>query len=212
VSDLASRPPLKERKREQTRTRIVAAAVTLFTEHGFEAVTADAIAEAADCSRSTLFRYFGTKEDILFGDVHTRMESLRATLATLHPCADPWSVAKQVGLPELVTFLNGEPAGESAGNAAGRSALPRECLTLWFSHPAPRSRYLEISHRWEQVFAEFFAAERGVDPDHDLPSQLMATVLVGTARSVMRAYSRPDTDLHAAIDEAFALLEHGIRS
>jgi hypothetical protein len=33
--------------------------------------------------------------------------------------------------------------------------------------------------------------------------------MVGTVRAVMRAYARPDTDLHAAIREAFALLESG---
>jgi hypothetical protein len=102
-----------------------------------------------------------------------------------------------VGIEEFVGFLSGE------------SALPRACINLWFSHPTPLCRYLEISHLWEQVLAEFFAAERGVSPESDLTSQLYASIMVGTVRAVMRAYARPDTDLHAAIREAFALLESG---
>lgn len=188
---------LKERKRRQTEARIVDAAVALFSEHGFEETTADEIAEAADCSRSTLFRYFGTKEDILFGDVHARLAALRTALADRHPCDDPWTVAKVVGIEEFVGFLSGE------------SALPRACINLWFSHPTPLCRYLEISHLWEQVLAEFFAAERGVSPESDLTSQLYASTMVGTVRAVMRAYARPDTDLQAAIREAFELLESG---
>lgn len=189
--------PLKERKRAQTRSRIVEAAVALFTERGFEATTADDIAAAADCSRSTLFRYFGTKEDILFGDVLIQLATLRDELATRHPCADPWTVAKQVGLVSLVDYLS-EP-----------SALPRACINLWFSHPTPLCRYLEITHQWEELLAEFFAAERGTEPAADLHSQLLASTMVGSVRAVLRAYSRPGTDLHAAIDEAFALLERG---
>ncbi|MDT7627976.1 MAG: hypothetical protein QOF99_8877 [Pseudonocardiales bacterium] len=196
---MTDRLPLKERKRQQTKLRIVEAAVALFTKYGFEATTTDEIAEVAGCSRSTLFRYFGTKEDILFGDVDSRLAALRATLATRHPCDDPWTVAKVVGIEEFIGFLSGE------------SAVSRAAINLWFSHPAPLSRYLELSHQWEQVLAEFFTVERGMSTEVDLASQLHASVLVGTVRAAMRAYSRPDTDLHAAIREAFDLLESGIQ-
>ena len=197
VTAMGSPVPLRERKRTQTRSRIVEAAVALFTERGFEATTADDIAAAAECSRSTLFRYFGTKEDILFGDVLTRIATLRDELATRHPCTDPWTVAKQVGMASLVDFFS-EP-----------SQLPRACIDLWFSHPTPLCRYLEITHQWEQLLAEFFAAERGTEPAVDLHSQLLASTMVGAVRAVMRAYSIPGADLHAAIDEAFGLLERG---
>jgi AcrR family transcriptional regulator len=188
---------LTERKRQRTKTRIVDAAVRLFNARGFEATTADDIAEAAECSRSTLFRYFGTKEDILFGDVLERLEALRATLAALHPCADAWTQATDAGIECLVDYLSGE------------SALPRACITLWFSHPVPRCRYLEIGLQWEMLITEFFATERGTDPESDLHSQILATTLVGAVRAVMRAYARPETDLRATIKQAFAQLERG---
>lgn len=195
----ATRLSLKDRKRQQTSARIVAAAVELFTARGFDATTADDIAAAADCSRSTLFRYFGTKEDILFGDVYVMLAQVREELAAAHPCADPWQTAKDVGVARFVEYFSGE------------AALPRACVRLWFTHPAPLSRYLDINHRWERVLAEFFAIERGVDPGTDLESQLRACAAVGAVRSVIMAYSVPGTDVRDAIAEAFALLESGFR-
>jgi AcrR family transcriptional regulator len=197
MSITTGRLPLKERKRHQTSTRIVEAAVALFTERGFDATTADDIAEAAECSRSTLFRYFGTKEDILFGDVYAELAEVRAALAALPRCDDTWQAAKDVALTRFLAFLSGE------------TGPPRECIELWFSHPALLGRYLHINHLWEELLAEFFAAQRGVSPDTDLQSQLRACASVSAVRSAMRAYSVPGTDLRAATQEAFEQLERG---
>lgn len=198
MATMTGRLPLKERKRQQTSTRIVEAAVALFTERGFDATTADDIAEAAECSRSTLFRYFGNKEDILFGDVYVLLAEVREELARAHPCSDPWRTAKDIGISRFVQYMTGE------------GAIPRSCIALWFSHPALRSRYLDINHRWEGVLAEFFAVERGADPSTDLDSQVRAGVAVAAVRSVLMAYAVPDTDVKTAVAEAFALVEGGL--
>jgi AcrR family transcriptional regulator len=193
------RPPLKERKRQQTMARILDAAVRLYTERGFDATTADDIADAAECSRSTLFRYFGTKEDILFGDVYDQLAQVRAELAMLPKVDDPWQAAKDVGLSRLVESFHGE------------TAPPPEAVALWFTHPALLRTYLHINHQWEQVMAEFFAAQRGTDPRTDLTSQLEASVAVSAVRAALMAYSIPGTDVQAAIDQAFTTVERGIR-
>jgi AcrR family transcriptional regulator len=192
------RLPLKVRKRQQTSARIVEAAVALFTERGFDATTADDIAEAAECSRSTLFRYFGTKEDILFGDVYDLLAKVREELRRAHPCPDPWYTAKDIGMRGFVDYMTGE------------AAIPRACIALWFSHPALRLRYLDINHQWEELLAEFFAVERGVDPRTDLHSQVRASVAVAAVRSVLMAYSVPGTDVRTAVAEAFAMVERGV--
>lgn len=193
------RPPLNERKRRQTSARIVEAAVALFTERGFDQTTADDIADAAECSRSTLFRYFGTKEDILFGDVYDQLALVRAELTALPKVDDPWRAAKEIGLGRFVESITSD------------TGPPRKAIELWSSHPALIRTYLHINHQWEQVLAGFFAAQRGTDPATDLISQLQASVAVAAVRSVLMAYSMPGTDLQAAIDEAFALVEAGIR-
>ena len=57
---------LRERKKAVTRERISAAARRLFLEHGYDAVTMTAVAEAADVSPATVFNYFRTKEELFF--------------------------------------------------------------------------------------------------------------------------------------------------
>ena len=84
---------LRERKKRETREAIAAAAMALFLEHGFDAVTVADVARAADVSEKTVFNYFATKEDLVFfrgggpprgaggGDPHARAR--RAAVARL---------------------------------------------------------------------------------------------------------------------------------
>lgn len=58
----------RERKRRETRERIVDAGLKLFLKRGYDTTTMEAIAEAADVSRRSLFHYFPAKEDILFAN------------------------------------------------------------------------------------------------------------------------------------------------
>src|SRR5690625_5790300 len=55
---------------------IVSAAFQLFAEHGFENVTVAAIAERAEVGRTTFFRYFGDKQQVLFADESTNVERM----------------------------------------------------------------------------------------------------------------------------------------
>ncbi|MFD7166412.1 TetR/AcrR family transcriptional regulator [Streptomyces violascens] len=59
---------LRERKKIKTRTAIRRATYRLIAEQGYEATTVEQIAEAAEVSPSTVFRYFPTKEDIVLTD------------------------------------------------------------------------------------------------------------------------------------------------
>ena len=63
-----SQLPLRERKKLAAMRRIQEAALTLFSERGFAAVTIEQVAEEAEVSASTVYRYFGTKEGIVFHD------------------------------------------------------------------------------------------------------------------------------------------------
>ncbi len=55
---------LRERKKQQTRRQLADIAVRMFTDDGFETVTLDRVADAAEVSKRTLLRYFPTKEDL----------------------------------------------------------------------------------------------------------------------------------------------------
>jgi AcrR family transcriptional regulator len=73
----SERWPLRERKRRRTREDIVAAAYQLFGRHGYDQVTVADIVDAADVSRSTFFRYFGDKQEVVF----SRQQELRDAVA-----------------------------------------------------------------------------------------------------------------------------------
>ncbi|MEV6071659.1 TetR family transcriptional regulator [Nocardia sp. NPDC052001] len=62
------RPTLRERKKERTRRTIRSEAFRLFREQGYTETTIEQIAEAADVSPSTFFRYFPSKEQLVLAD------------------------------------------------------------------------------------------------------------------------------------------------
>lgn len=59
---------LRERKKAKTMANVQMHAMRLFRELGYNATTVEQIAEAAEISPSTFFRYFSTKEDVVITD------------------------------------------------------------------------------------------------------------------------------------------------
>jgi AcrR family transcriptional regulator len=82
-----ARPGLRERKKARTRAAIREQAMRLFEEQGYAATTVDQIAEAAEVSQSTFFRYFPTKEDVVLTDDYDPLiaDAIRAQPAGMHP-------------------------------------------------------------------------------------------------------------------------------
>jgi AcrR family transcriptional regulator len=86
----AGQPTLRDRRRAELRDRIVAAALRLFAEHGFDAVTVEEIAAAAGISLSTLFRHVPGKDDLLVDVVRTGRARIVANFEQ-RPAAEPAS-------------------------------------------------------------------------------------------------------------------------
>ena len=61
-------PGRRDRKKQQTRAALVAAALRLVDERGLDRVTVEDISEAADVSPRTFFNYFATKDEAITGD------------------------------------------------------------------------------------------------------------------------------------------------
>lgn len=75
-----AKPSLRERRAVETRQRIVDVALAHFLEQGYEATTIDQIAAEVDVSPRTFFRYFPTKEALLFHDFEQRLTGIRVAL------------------------------------------------------------------------------------------------------------------------------------
>src|SRR5579862_6779402 len=75
----------RARKRLATRQTISDAATRLFWERGFDQVTVDEIAEAADVGRMTVFNHFPRKEDMFFDREEEGRETLRDALRRRDP-------------------------------------------------------------------------------------------------------------------------------
>ncbi|HZE38292.1 MAG TPA: TetR/AcrR family transcriptional regulator [Stackebrandtia sp.] len=72
----------RERKKAATRQRIADVATMMFGERGFDAVTVNEIAEAADVSKVTVFNHFARKEDMFFDRMPQARELLAQTIKT----------------------------------------------------------------------------------------------------------------------------------
>ena len=69
---------LRERKKDETRSRLLRTAIRLMSKEGFDALTVEAIAQAADVGKGTIYNYFRTKEDIVvafFVDLERRVQA-----------------------------------------------------------------------------------------------------------------------------------------
>jgi AcrR family transcriptional regulator len=137
------RPGLRERKKARTRAAIREHAFRLFREQGYDATTVEQIADAAEVSPSTFFRYFPTKEDVVLQD---DMELL-------------WVEAFQEQPPEM-SPIAAMRAGLHAGFARmgeAEWAQMHEMTQLAMTVPAVRARMLAELARTTQVLAEAVA-------------------------------------------------------
>jgi AcrR family transcriptional regulator len=90
---------LRERKQQRAREQIVDAAYALFAERGFAQVTVTDIAERAEVGRTTFFRYFGDKQEVVF---HEEQDLLDAFAAVEPAGPAPGSVDEALGQLRVV--------------------------------------------------------------------------------------------------------------
>ena len=201
---------LRDRKKEQTRRRIVEAAQVLFGEHGFEKVTVAQVARAAEVAEATLFNYFPTKEDLFYSGLE--MFGARLVDAVRHrPPGEPALVAVRAWL------LGG--GGQLARIADGdRAALEQARTTarIVTASPALRAREQQVLTGIAADLAEVLAPDVG----DDFVARALAKALMGVHRALVEYVRQrlltddhPETivaDLQRVGGRAFDLLEHGV--
>jgi AcrR family transcriptional regulator len=97
------------------RAEVAEAALDLFTDNGYDPTSVEDIAMAAGISRSTFFRQFRAKEDVIFADHEALLNELTVYLAASHP--DPWEAVCQAAVLVFRKF--------SEHRKTGSKTLPR---------------------------------------------------------------------------------------
>ena len=194
------RPGLRERKKARTRAAIREHALRLFREQGYDATTVDQIAEAADVSPSTFFRYFPTKEDVVLLDEFDILAvgAFEAQSADLSPVA---------------AF---RAAARSAFGSLGADELARlrETAELTLTVPEIRARAMDEFARTISVIAEAAARRSGRDPN-DFAVRNVAGAIVGVIMAATMPWSdwadeTAGADMLDRVDAALAHLEAGL--
>jgi AcrR family transcriptional regulator len=190
---------LRERKKARLRVEMTRAAVELFKEQGFEATTVEQIVARVETSPRTFFRYFGTKEDVLFGDTPDRLHSLRERLDNAGRDEPPIEVVKDALIEQIVNFTNFDDP-----------QLEADCARFWVTEPGPRRRYIEIVLEWETVISAYLARAWGSKPD-SVRCRLTSMALIAAVRVCLERGATGLVAARRSLEQGFAMLDHGIR-
>jgi AcrR family transcriptional regulator len=191
---------LRERKKARTRATIRSEAIRLFSERGFAATTVEQIAEAADISPSTFFRYFATKEAVIVTDEYDPLmfQEFRD---------QPLELAPVRAFRNALRIVFGQMDEAALEQEQARQKLLQ-------SVPELRSAMLEEFGVSIGLLAEMIG-ERVGKPADDLGVRTLAGAIIGVVLSVTVAYwSSPSTEalleISHLVDEALELLELGL--
>ena len=173
-----------------SRTALERVALELFSTQGFAETTVDEIADAAGIARRTLFRYYPSKNDLVWGDFDARLADLESWLA-----AAPADQPLVETLRDAVVRFNALAPDEVASH--------RQRMSLILYVPALQAHSTLRYARWRAVVAGF-AARRLRRSDDELWPQLVGHVALGAA---VAAYERwlvdESEDLPALLSAAF---------
>lgn len=187
---------LRERKKAKTRRVIQREAFRLFALRGYDATTVDQIAEAAEISQSTFFRYFPTKEDVVIDDDYDPllMEAFLAQPASAGPVA---------ALRQAMRSAFGEIYEADRPELLQRTRLQLE-------QPALRARSMANQANTATRLAEATITRYGLAAN-DLAAQVFAGAAIGAMYPALDRWVASDGKafLPDLIDECLATLESG---
>jgi AcrR family transcriptional regulator len=195
LDDHFERLGLRERKKLKTRRAIQDHALRLFTEQGYDATTVEQIAEAAEISPSTFFRYFPTKEDVVVTDEYDPImaEVFRAQPPELSPVEAMRRMFRQV---------------LEHAYASDRDMIIAR-LRLVLSVPALRARAFDTNLTY-RIFVEL-VSERVGRPRDDFEVQIFGQAVLGALEAVMIRWVENGAveDLPGLVDRALEFVAAG---
>jgi len=191
-----SSPGLRERKKQKTRWAIQEHAMRLFAQQGYDATTVEQIAEAAEISPSTFFRYFKTKDDLVIQDQYDDLilAGISAAPAELTPVGVLRHATKQA-------FELMRPEDEQQ---------LRERSQLVISVPSLRARSFDNLLATMTMVRDAMAERLGRSAD-DMAMRAFAGALVGSILGVLEVWIEEPSGRRLAdlVDEVLGQFEDG---
>jgi AcrR family transcriptional regulator len=190
----------RERRQRKRRDEVALAAIRLFHERGFDAVTVDEISEAADIAPRTFFRYFATKEDVFFTDRFEQLDALREAIAARPPDEPILASVRHA----ILTVFDQYHLGPEPRLLAARVVADT---------PALRAGSIARQAEWQHALAAMVAERLGVDPGVDLRPHVVASTTLAALRSAMDLWVANDgrDDLIGLANQALDLLDGGLQ-
>lgn len=158
------------------RQRLVAAAFQLFDERGYEQTTVDDITERAGLGRTTFFRHFRTKEEVVFPQHDALLADIRQRLAASSDQTALVAVTDAVRLVLLAHLAEGDRA--------------RQRYALTSQIPDLRDHEIATGATYQRLFREHISAWSGPPALTALQAELMASAVVAAHNHVLRRWLR----------------------
>lgn len=179
-----------------THDAIAGVALDLFHRRGFEETSVEDIAAAVGAGRRTIFRYFQSKNDIVWGEFEWVIERLRQHL---EECDD--EVPLMEALRRAAVLSNQYPDDQ----------LPalRVRMTLITTVPALQAHSMLRYAAWRGVIAEWAGQRLGEDPRDFIPEVIAHAALGASMAAFTRWVRNPDENLEDCLDAAYRLLANG---
>jgi len=191
-------PGRRDRKKQQTRAALVAAALRLVDERGLEGVTVEEISAAVDVSPRTFFNYFAGKDDALIGDPLVEPGEMRERLAAV-PAGTPVVAALLLALAPAIAQIQ----------ADREMWLIR--MRVIENNPGLLPTLMALGATAEQQFVAALAERTGTAPTAAFP-QVAAAVTGAAFRVAMMRWCAADgvRPLSVLVHEAFGVLATGL--
>ena len=190
-----ARPGLRERKKAKTRAAIQGQALRLFRRQGYHATTVEQIADAAEVSPSTFFRYFPTKEDVVLYDDFDPM-LVAAFLA------QPAELSPVAALRRAMRQVYEEAPAEATEREQQRHALVRTV-------PELRARMVDGYVSGLVMLTDALAERTGRSSD-DVGVRTLAGAIVGIGVAALLTADETPADFLDQFDAHLAQLESGL--
>lgn len=193
-------PTLRERQRAAVRAEITAAAMELFLANGFDETTADQIAAHAGVSRSSFFRHFPAKEDVVLGSFASAGERVRDGLRARPAGESAWEALSHA----VALLLNGFV------DDPGRTLRFRAMLA---TTPSLRARHIEKQFLWQEMLVPGVRARlgRGQGDAPEARARALVTAVLGCADAAIHEWVRAggDADIRALYADALDAVRTG---